>query len=66
MVTWILVLGQYTYPLRTKYGSLSGCYKLTIVIGNNQVLNRSWELVKSLHGLFPDILMLGLLDIRLL
>lgn len=44
-----------------KYGSLNGYYKLTLAIGNNQVLNRSWELMKSLYGLFLDILMLGLL-----
>jgi len=39
---------------------------LTVAIGNNQVLSRSWELMKPLYGLFLDILMLGLLDIKLL
>lgn len=57
---------QIHFPLRMKYGSPNECIKLSIAIGNNQVLNRNWELMNSLYGLFSDILMLGLLDVRLL
>lgn len=47
-----------------KHGSPNGFIKLSLSIGNKQVLNRSWELMKSLYGLFLDILMLGLLDVK--